>query len=106
MIYSVWDYDTRKYRYYKGNALPLPPVGGYRKPKGTLGRVGYTPEDAAAVLPAGATLVGDGADPKGIIASKKSFSLSAIGRNNMFYLAAGGLFGYWFSRFLRKRVKG
>ena len=75
MKYSVYDYDRKVYDYFEGPSLPTPPTGGFRKVSKSLGKVGFSPEDLAAVLPAGSKKVGSGADPIGAIATQK-FSLS------------------------------
>ena len=99
MIYSVWDYDKKKYDYYNAASLPLPAVGSFRKPTKNAGKVGFSPEDLAAEVPAGAQYLGEGEDPQGII-GKKTMALSQLGKNNLRVLAygiAGGLiFGWWY----------
>ena len=61
--FSVFDYDTGKYRYFVC-AVPAPPLtGNYRAPRDR------TPEGLASVLPPNAKLVGEGEAPRGIIAT-------------------------------------
>ena len=99
MIYSVWDYDKKKYDYYDGASLPPPAVGSFRKPSASPGKIGFSPEDLAAEVPSGARYLGEGDDPQGVI-GKKSFSLSSFGKNNLYMvmggIAAGLTLGWWY----------
>lgn len=61
--FSVFDYDTGKYRYFAAPIAALPLTGHYRAPRNR------TPEGLAAPLPPHAQPVGDGAVPKGVIAT-------------------------------------
>ena len=63
MIYSVFNYHTNKFSYYEpvGDAVILPPSGSMRSPRGV------SPESAAVIVPAGAKLVGEGEQAKGLI---------------------------------------
>lgn len=64
MIFSVYDYHTGRYSYYKAPAS-LPAAGWFREPLGSV----PTPESIAAQLPVGAEYVGQGTKAKGIIAT-------------------------------------
>lgn len=61
MIYSVFDYKTRRFKYYDGVAAP-PAAGWFRRPNG-----GKVPEAIAAQVPPTAKLVGEGEAPRGFI---------------------------------------
>ncbi|RLC32852.1 hypothetical protein DRH13_00890 [Candidatus Woesebacteria bacterium] len=104
MKYSVYDYDRKVYDYYEGPSLPIPPTGGFRQTSKTLGKVGFSPEDFAAILPAGSRKTGSGADPLGAIATKR-FSFSTIGKNNFKILSLGALIGLGAGWFYWKRRK-
>ncbi len=104
MKYSVYDYDRKLYDYYDGPSLPTPPTGGFRKASKTLGKVGFSPEDFAAVLPAGSRKTGSGPDPIGSIATKR-FSLSTFGKNNIKILSLGAVFGLGLGWFYWKRKR-
>lgn len=72
MIYSVYDYDTKLYRYFEAarsggthaDAPPRPLAGGSPK--------GVAPESATWRLPFGARPVGTGPFPRGSVASTAS----------------------------------
>jgi hypothetical protein len=61
--FSVFDYDTGKYRYYTCPVAAPPLTGHYRAPRNR------TPEGLALQLPPAAKLVGDGDKPQGVIAT-------------------------------------
>jgi hypothetical protein len=104
MKYSVYDYDRKIYDYFEGSSLPTPPTGGFRKSSKPLGKVGFSPEDFAAVLPSGSKKVGEGPDPVGSIATQ-SFSLSTFGKNNLKVLSVGALLGLGLGWFYWKRKR-
>jgi len=88
MRYSVWDPHKRVYDYYEatgklsgGMFAPTP-----RLPRGH--KLGITPDEAAYPLPAGATLVGKGNLPVGLIASRNPRALSGIEPGNKMMTAA------------------
>lgn len=64
MIFSVYDYPTRKYRYYEAPAQ-LPAAGWFREP--ALGAL-PTPESIAAPLPPNAKYIGEGEKARGVVA--------------------------------------
>lgn len=80
MIYSVYDYQTGKYAYYKAPAK-LPASGWFRDPIGNV----PTPESIAAPLPAGAKYIGQGTQAKGIVATT-SVSLEPLHMSLMYRL--------------------
>ncbi len=61
--FSVFNYDTGKYLYFTAPISAPPLTGHYRAPRNR------TPEGLAEPLPPGARRVGEGAEPKGMIAS-------------------------------------
>lgn len=61
--FSVFDYDTGKYRYYVAPVSAPPLTGHYRAPRGR------TPEALAEKIPPHAKLAGEGDTPKGVVAS-------------------------------------
>lgn len=61
--FSVFDYDTGKYRYYVAPIPALPLTGHYRAPRGR------TPESLAERVPTHAKPAGEGDTPKGVVAS-------------------------------------
>ena len=67
MIFSVFNYDNGRYRYYEGIA-GTPATGFFRKARQSALNGGFVPEAFAVTLPAGARFVGEGAMPKGYIA--------------------------------------
>ena len=100
MFYSVYDYLSRKYTYYEAPGL-TPAAGTFRSP-GVI----PTPEALAVKLPSGARKVGEGVNPKGVVASSSAAALSAytLGEGDQKYLWAGGaLFVGYCIGFLRRR---
>jgi hypothetical protein len=71
VIFSVFNYDKGRYRYYEGVA-GTPATGFFRKAKQPALNGGFAPEAFAVTLPAGARFVGEGAMPKGYIAEDPS----------------------------------
>jgi hypothetical protein len=67
VIFSVYDYDKGRYRYYEGVG-GSPATGFFRKARQPALNGGFVPESFAVALPAGSRLVGEGAMPKGYIA--------------------------------------
>jgi hypothetical protein len=67
VIFSVYDYDKGRYRYYEGVG-GSPATGFFRKARHPALNGGFVPESFAVALPAGSRLVGEGAMPKGYIA--------------------------------------
>lgn len=67
MIFSVYDYDRGRYRYYEGLA-GTPATGFFRKARYAALNGGFVPEAFAVQLPADARPVGEGLTPKGYIA--------------------------------------
>jgi len=67
VIFSVFNYDNGRYRYYEGVA-GTPATGFFRKARQPALNGGFVPEAFAVTLPAGARFVGEGAMPKGYIA--------------------------------------
>jgi hypothetical protein len=67
VIFSVFNYDNGRYRYYEGIA-GTPATGFFRKARQPALNGGFVPEAFAVTLPAGARFVGEGAMPKGYIA--------------------------------------
>ncbi len=73
VIYSVYDYDRRLFNYYQGIG-DVPASGWMRRASpGTP-----IPERLCPHLPAGAVRIGDGAAPRGIIATTP-VALSGLG---------------------------
>lgn len=66
--FSVFDYDTGKYRYFAAPIAALPLTGHYRAPRNR------TPEGLAAPLPAQAKQVGEGDEPRGVVSAAPSIS--------------------------------
>ncbi len=71
MIFSVYNYDSGRYRYYEGLG-GTPATGFFRKATQTPAKGGHVPEAFAVPLPAGAKLVGEGPLPRGYIAQDPS----------------------------------
>lgn len=68
MIWSVWNYKTRSFDYYRGGQATGTHAPASPKPL-IEPRMGATPDEAAWRLPPGAVKVGAGAEAKGRIAS-------------------------------------
>jgi hypothetical protein len=66
--FSVFDYDTGKYRYFAAPIAALPLTGHYRAPRNR------TPEGLAAPLPPQAKQVGEGDVPRGVVAAAPGIS--------------------------------
>ena len=71
MIFSVYDYDRGRYRYFEGIG-GTPATGFFRKATQAPTKGGHVPEAFAVPLPAGVKLVGEGPMPKGYIAQDPS----------------------------------
>lgn len=82
MIYSTFNYDTRKWTFFEAPGVP-PATGSFRMPGSAM-----VPESLLARLPAGARQVGEGDLPKGIICTTDS-SLAGLSSTD----GAGG--GGW-----------
>ena len=67
MIYSVYDYDKRNFRYYDGLGA-APATGFFRRARTAPIQGSFSPEAFAVMLPADARPVGEGPLPKGFIA--------------------------------------
>lgn len=65
--FSVFDYDTGKYRYFVAPISAPPMTGHYRAPRGRI------PEALAAAVPSHAKMVGEGTEPKGVVATLGGF---------------------------------
>lgn len=98
--FSVFDYDTGRYRYFNAPIAALPLTGHYRAPRNK------TPEGLAATLPLNAQQVGEGDDPKGVVAAASGISglgeTTQVAPTQMLAYAAGiGLALFLVSRALR-----
>jgi len=62
-IFSVYNYRRGQFDYYDAPLASLPSSGHFRTPRASH------PESVAALLPDGASRVGSGVAPKGIIAT-------------------------------------
>ncbi len=67
MIFSVYDYDRGRYRYFEGLG-GTPATGFFRKARRAPIQGAFVPEAFAVQLPAGAKQIGEGPLPKGYIA--------------------------------------
>lgn len=67
MIFSVYDYDRGRYRYYEGLA-GTPATGFFRKARRAPIQGLFVPESFAVQLPHDARPVGEGLTPKGYVA--------------------------------------
>lgn len=100
-VYSVYDYNTRRYSYYQGSGpggthAGAPPISGL------VSRAGATVDQAAWKLPMDAKKIGEGDLPKGRIASRGgSISLSDFGGGDAAKLGMLGLAAYLAWRYLR-----
>lgn len=96
--FSVFDYDTGKYRYYTAPVSAPPLTGHYRAPRNR------TPEGLALPLPPGAKLVGDGEQPRGAIATTPEIHTSmgatpestpTTAGERLFYVALASVAAYF-----------
>lgn len=67
MIFSVYDYDRGRYRYFESLA-GTPATGFFRKARRAPIGGSFVPEAFAVELPSGARPVGEGLTPRGYIA--------------------------------------
>lgn len=67
MIFSVYDYNGGRYRYYESLA-GVPATGFFRKARHSAIQGSFVPEAFAVQLPADARPVGEGPTPRGYIA--------------------------------------
>lgn len=67
MIFSVYDYDKKRFRYYDALA-GTPATGFFRKARTSSIKGSFVPESFAVLLPADAKPIGEGSMPKGYIA--------------------------------------
>lgn len=87
-VYSVYDYDRGLYRYYEGEATPLPSTGRFRRPDAT-GALGAPPEQYAAPLPASARAIGEGEVARGVLASTTVAPSALIPSSKLAWFAVG-----------------
>lgn len=64
MLYSVYDWNTKIYKYYEGKESKRS-IPSYKE-------LGVTPDDIAISLPNDAKLVGTGTEAKGTVATTES----------------------------------
>lgn len=95
-IYSVWDYQKRRYNYFKAALVPGTHADPPRGLGDALSPVGGTPESEGWRLPANARPAGSGALALGRIAS--AHSGGTPGRSGSGARADGLGFGDWESR--------
>lgn len=81
MLASVYDFDSREFSYYRlpskaqlGSSFGAPT----RTPSGFASPIGEAPESLTMPLPDGATYVGSGKVPKGIVCRDPSGALGDI----------------------------
>jgi hypothetical protein len=67
VIFSVYDYDRGRYRYFEGLA-GTPATGFFRKARRAPIKGAFVPEAFAVQLPPDARPVGEGTTPKGYVA--------------------------------------
>lgn len=67
MLFSVYDYDKKCFKYYDGIA-GIPATGFFRKARSAPIQGSFVPESFAVSLPLNAKPVGEGSMPKGYIA--------------------------------------
>jgi len=67
LIYSVYDYDKRRFRYYDGLGA-APATGFFRRARVAPIQGAFAPEAFAVMLPPDAKPIGEGPLPKGFIA--------------------------------------
>lgn len=67
MIFSVYDYDKKRFAYYEAMA-GTPATGFFRKARTASVKGSFVPESFAVLLPADAKPIGEGPMPKGYIA--------------------------------------
>lgn len=80
ITYSVWNPTRGGFDYYEGAGHLRDGVIAPQPKHLSRSRLGLTPEEAARPLPAGATKIGEGPLPKGLIANRKSgVALGAFG---------------------------
>jgi len=66
-IYSVYDYPTRRFRYFSAPLGVVPASGGFRTPRTVSGVV--IPESVAMRVPHTAVPVGTGTEARGLVAT-------------------------------------
>jgi len=113
MIYSVFDYHTKKYDYYAAPGS-ISPIAKMRTPSKAWSAKGnaFLPQSLAVAVPFGAKRIGSGTTLKGLAASKTG-GLSALLPEEskpsagwaaaLVLLGAGG--GWLASRYWKKRKK-
>lgn len=94
MIFSVYDYDRGRYRYYESLA-GTPATGFFRKARRVPIQGAHVPESFAVELPAGARPVGEGPMPKGYIAEDPRGLASPPVPGEAPPVAAGARLSWW-----------
>lgn len=82
MIGSVYDFETREFNYFRlpsKSQLGLSFGGPTRAPSGYGSPIGEAPESLGMPLPDGATFIGSGPVPKGIVCRQGSSALGGLG---------------------------
>lgn len=108
MIGSVFNFETREFDYFRlpsKSQLGLSFGGPTRPPSGFGSPLGEAPESLAMPLPDGATYIGSGRAPKGIVCRQSSAGLgditlststtTVVAAIGTFGLLAGAAVGIW-----------
>lgn len=94
MIFSVYDYDRGRYRYYEGLA-GTPATGFFRKARRAPIQGLFVPEAFAVQLPPDARPVGEGPTPKGYVAEDPRGLAEAPVPGEASSPSSGGRFSWW-----------
>lgn len=112
MIFSVYDYDRGRYRYFEGLA-GTPATGFFRKARRAPIQGLFVPESFAVQLPADARPVGEGPTPKGYVAEDprglaappvpgEASSPASVGRFSWWTVAGAALVAFFVGRSMRR----
>lgn len=103
-IYSVFDHERNVYEYFEGTRKQMPATGRFRKPR-VSDPIGIAPEEIAESLPMMSRKIGEGDEPRGVIASKSSSMLSGVSTSGLgkfaLFFTCGAVVGWS----LRKRKR-
>ena len=86
MIGSVFDFETREFNYFRlpsKSQLGLSFGGPTRAPSGYGSPIGEAPESLGMPLPEGATFIGSGPVPKGIVCRQGNSALGGLGADGL-----------------------
>jgi hypothetical protein len=105
MLYSVYNYNTKRYDYFEHGGASISSVAHFRHPQGNAIDGTFLPEALTLTVPSGAKFTGSGDVARGVVARKGAGIAAWFPAETRPTLAWGLLFlglgfgtGWWFYR--------